>query len=89
MTLQEGDGIVCDLCALEEEQTIPAILSYIHKLMWKLGAHTLSAFVNGGSRFRKYFQTAGFYPRERSSVLFQSSLNTQNQWILQPGDRDS
>src|SRR5262249_34928593 len=89
LSLQEGSGAVCDLNAVDEESTLPALLSYMEHVLLKKEADTISAPMQESSRFRKYFRSAVFYPRERCPMLIHDSATSQHKWFIQPADRDS
>jgi hypothetical protein len=89
VTLQEGNGTIFDLNALEEEATLPSLLAYVEDILLQEGAHTISVPTPDGSRFHKYLRSAGFYPRERSPMVIHNATAPSIIWRIQPADRDS
>jgi len=89
VSLQEGNGTLFDLNALEEEATVPSLLAYVEDILLQEGAHTISVPIPDGSGFHKYLRSAGFHPRERSPMVIHNGTAPPNNWLIQPADRDS
>jgi GNAT superfamily N-acetyltransferase len=87
------DGIIADLCSVEEPGIISQLLAGVVELLRQRGAYTVSLNAGDAHPWNFLFERAGFRRREHSPAVFcpshKSGMSKAPLWYLMQGERDS